>query len=193
MITKTEVREVSIYRRSATVIRAGVAALEAGRNLVYVAGMTNTADSGSFILKFPPAVKAVNMQIVGRDDVDLAEEKESEKIREKITELAYRINTCNYMSELWKTNGNFSARTDVSIAAQEEYMKKLPEELSRLHEELKELTKTQDLLAKELEEVEKEESKPLIMAELITENAMEAGRRNMKCVLRARISLWQSA
>jgi len=41
-------------------------------------------------------------------------------------------------------------------------------------EELKELTKTQDLLAKELEEVEKEESKPLIMAELITENAMEA-------------------
>ena len=174
MITKTEVREVSIYRRSATVIRAGVAALEAGRNLVYIAGMTNTADSGSFILKFPPAVKAVNMQIVGRDDVDLAEEKESEKIREKITEQAYRINTCNYMSELWKTNGNFSARTDVSIAAQEEYMKKLPEELSRLHEDLKELTKTQDLLAKELEEVEKEESKPLIMAELITENAMEA-------------------
>ena len=173
MITKTEVKEVSIYRRSATVIRAGIAKLEAGRNLAYIAGMTNTADAGTFLLKFPPTVKAVNMQLVHIDDVELSEEKESEKIQERIAELAYRVNTCNMMAELRKTNSNFSYRTDISLDAQEEYLKKLPEELDKLHKEVTELTKAQELLNKELEEVKKEEEKPLIMVELITENAEE--------------------
>ena len=173
MITKTEVKEVSIYRRSATVIRAGIAKLEAGRNLAYIAGMTNTADAGTFLLKFPPTVKAVNMQLVHIDDVELGEEKESEKIQERIAELAYRVNTCNMMAELRKTNSNFSYRTDISLDAQEEYLKKLPEELDKLHKEVTELTKAQELLNKELEEVKKEEEKPLIMVELITENAEE--------------------
>ena len=173
MITRTEVKEVSIYRRSATVIRAGIAKLEAGRNLAYIAGMTNTADAGTFLLKFPPTVKAVNMQLVHIDDVELGEEKESEKIQERIAELAYRVNTCNMMAELRKTNSNFSYRTDISLDAQEEYLKKLPEELDKLHKEVTELTKAQELLNKELEEVKKEEEKPLIMVELITENAEE--------------------
>ncbi len=173
MITKTEVKEVSIYRRSATVIRAGIAKLEAGRNLAYIAGMTNTADAGTFLLKFPPTVKAVNMQLVHIDDVEPGEEKESEKIQERIAELAYRVNTCNMMAELRKTNSNFSYRTDISLDAQEEYLKKLPEELDKLHKEVTELTKAQELLNKELEEVKKEEEKPLIMVELITENAEE--------------------
>ena len=173
MITKTEVKEVAIYRRSATVIRAGVAKLEAGRNLVYIAGLTKTADTGSFRLKFPPTVKAVNMQIINPGEVDIGEEKESDKIREKIAELAYQINTCNFLSDLRKTNGNFSVRTDVSIDAQEDYMKALPGELAKIHEEVKQLTKTQDLLAKELEEVEKEEDKPLVMAELIMDETAE--------------------
>ena len=173
MITKTEVKEVSIYRRSATVIRAGIAKLEAGRNLAYIAGMTNTADAGTFLLKFPPTVKAVNMQLVHIDDVELGEEKESEKIQERIAELAYRVNTCNMMAELRKTNSNFSYRTDISLDAQEDYLKKLPEELDKLHKEVTELTKAQELLNKELEEVKKEEEKPLIMVELITENAEE--------------------
>ena len=173
MITKTEVKEVSIYRRSATVIRVGIAKLEAGRNLAYIAGMTNTADAGTFLLKFPPTVKAVNMQLVHIDDVELGEEKESEKIQERIAELAYRVNTGNMMAELRKTNSNFSYRTDISLDAQEEYLKKLPEELDKLHKEVTELTKAQELLNKELEEVKKEEEKPLIMVELITENAEE--------------------
>ena len=173
MITKTEVKEVSIYRRSATVIRAGIAKLEAGRNLAYIAGMTNTTDAGTFLLKFPPTVKAVNMQLVHIDDVEPGEEKESEKIQERIAELAYRVNTCNMMAELRKTNSNFSYRTDISLDAQEEYLKKLPEELDKLHKEVTELTKAQELLNKELEEVKKEEEKPLIMVELITENAEE--------------------
>ncbi|MBR6094893.1 MAG: DUF4139 domain-containing protein [Lachnospiraceae bacterium] len=171
MITKTEVREVSIFRKSATVIRTGSVKLEAGRNLVYIAGMTKTADAGSFRLKFPPTVKAVNMQIVNPQETDLGEEKESEKIRERIAELAYRINTCNYLDELWKTNGNFSVRSNISIEEQEAYIRKLPDELSRNHEEVKELTKAQDMLAKELEVMEKEEEKPLVMAELVSEKA----------------------
>ncbi len=174
MITKTEVKEVSIYRNNAMVIRTGVAKLETGRNLVYIAGMTESAVKGSFRLKFPPTVKAINMQLVNlTDDLDVGEEKESDKIRAKIADLSYRINICNFMEELQKTNANFTVRTEVSLEAQEEYMKKLPGELDKIHEEVKELTKVQDLLAKELKEAEKEEAKPLIMAELVTENAGE--------------------
>ena len=114
------------------------------------------------------------MQLVNlTDDLDVGEEKESDKIRAKIADLSYRINTCNFMEELQKTNANFTVRTEVSLEAQEEYMKKLPGELDKIHEEVKELTKVQDLLAKELKEAEKEEAKPLIMAELVTENAGE--------------------
>ena len=173
MIFKTEVKEVSIYRRSATVIRAGIAKLEAGRNLVYIAGLTKTADAGSFRLKFPPTVKAVNMQLVNPKETDLGEEKESERIREKIAELAYRINTCNYLDEMWKNNGNFTMRSNITIDEQENYIRKLPEELAKNHAEVKELTKAQDMLAKELEEMEKEEEKPLIMAELIADSTEE--------------------
>jgi len=173
MIAKTEVKEVSVYRKSATVIRTGAIKSEPGRNLVYIAGMTKTADAGTFLLKFPPTVRALNMQIVNIDDVDLGEDKESEKIQEKIADLAYRINTCNFMAELRKTNGNFSVRSDVSVEAQEDYMQKLPEELGKIQKELRELNKAQDILSKELEEVKKEEEKPLIMAELICENAEE--------------------
>ena len=173
MIFKTEVKEVSIYRRSATLIRAGVAKLEAGRNLVYIAGLTKTADTGSFRLKFPPTVKAVNMQLVNPKETDLGEEKESERIREKIAELAYRINTCNYLDEMWKNNGNFTMRSNITIDEQENYIRKRPDELAKNHAEVKELTKAQDMLAKELEEMEKEEEKPLIMAELISESSEE--------------------
>ena len=170
MVTKTEVKEVSIYRRSATVIRAGIAKLQAGRNLVYIGGMTKTADAGTFLLKFPPAVKAVNMQIVNIDDVVSEEERESGKIQKQIAELAYRVNTCNMMEELRKTNCNFTLRTDITLEAQDEYLRKLPEELNKIHQEVNELTKEQERLNKELEEVKKEEEKPLIMVELIAEN-----------------------
>ena len=53
MLIKTSVTEVQVYRAGATVMRAGKAQLTAGRNVLYIAGMTQSADSGSFRLKFP--------------------------------------------------------------------------------------------------------------------------------------------
>ena len=173
MIAKTEVKEVGIYRRSATVYRAGVAKLEAGRNMLYVSGMTKTADTGTFLLKFPPNVKAANMQIVSLDDAIPAEEKESERIKKRVADLAYQIDTCNYMAELKKSNANFSYRTNITLSEQQEYMDKLPEQLLALHKEVKELTEMQEVLGKELDEVAKDEAKPLILAEVTVDEACE--------------------
>ena len=45
MLAKTRVTEVQVYRRSATVTRSGEVSLVAGRNIIYVGGMTGSADT----------------------------------------------------------------------------------------------------------------------------------------------------
>ena len=61
MLAKTKVKEVQVYRSSAIVSRIGEAELVAGRNILYVAGMTDSADTGSFKLKFPEKIRAINI------------------------------------------------------------------------------------------------------------------------------------
>ncbi len=165
MLTKTKVTELGIYRRSATVTRAGEVTLTEGRNVLFVSGMTNTANSGSFRLKFPKGVSAANLQIVKAEDVE-GFEKESETIREKIAEADYRIETCKIMSELRKTNGNFTGRSEVSVEEQEKYIDALPEQLLSLHRQIEALQNEKKELEEKLDRALIEESKPLIMAEV---------------------------
>lgn len=87
MIAKSTVNEVQIYRNSASVIRNGELELTEGRNIVYIGGMTVTAKQEDFVLKFPENIKAANIQLVLRDDIDTDEEKESEKIKRQIEEI----------------------------------------------------------------------------------------------------------
>ncbi|MBO4914721.1 MAG: mucoidy inhibitor MuiA family protein [Oscillospiraceae bacterium] len=171
MITKTKVTELGIYRKSATVTREGEAALTAGRSVIYVSGMTGTANSGSFRLKFPEGIKAANLQLVRAADVEDCE-KESEKLGAKIAEADYRIETCNIMSELRKTNGDFTGRAEVSVEAQEKYIDALPEQLLSLHRQIEELQSEKKALLEKQELALAEESKPLIMAEIHSERDM---------------------
>ena len=84
MLAKTRVTEVQVYRGTATVTRCGEVELKAGRNILYVAGMTNSAAADSFKLKFPEKVRAVNIQIVGMDALGDDEEKETDRIAKEI-------------------------------------------------------------------------------------------------------------
>jgi uncharacterized protein (TIGR02231 family) len=169
MIAKSTVKEIQVYRNSASVIRTGEVALKEGRNIIYVGGMTLTSKQEDFVLSFPENVRAANIQIIKIDDIDDFGERESEKIQKKIDEIDYQIETDKLLMELRKTNGDFSKRTDVSVEAQEQYMVALPARLLELHKQIGELEEQREKLVEEQVDAVKEESKPLIMAEIFAE------------------------
>ncbi|MBO4510523.1 MAG: DUF4139 domain-containing protein [Lachnospiraceae bacterium] len=169
MIAKSTVKEVQVYRNSASVIRTGEVELKAGRNIIYVGGMTLTSKQEDFVLSFPENVKATNIQIIKIDDIDDFGERESEKIQKKIDEIDYQIETSKLLIDLRKTNGDFSKRTDVSVEAQEQYMVALPARLLELHKQIGDLEEEREKLVEDQEDAVKEENKPLIMAEIFYE------------------------
>ena len=169
MIAKSTVKEIQVYRNSASVIRTGEVVLKEGRNIIYVGGMTLTSTQEDFVLSFPENVRAANIQIIKIDDIDDFGERESEKIQKKIDEIDYQIETDKLLMELRKTNGDFSKRTDVSVEAQEQYMVALPARLLELHKQIGELEEQREKLVEEQVDSVKEESKPLIMAEIFAE------------------------
>ena len=169
MIAKSTVKEVQVYRNSASVIRTGEVELKAGRNIVYVGGMTLTSKQEDFVLSFPENVKATNIQIIKIDDIDDFGERESEKIQKEIDEIDYQIETSKLLIDLRKTNGDFSKRTDVSVEAQEQYMVALPARLLELHKQIGDLEEEREKLVEDQEDAVKEENKPLIMAEIFSE------------------------
>ena len=167
MVTKTRVTEVQVYRRSATITRCGEVTLSAGRNIIYVAGMTESADTDSFRLKFPENIKAVNIQVVGTENVKEDVVKESDNIRKKMDEIAYQIETAEYMIELRKQNSNFFKRTNISIEEQEKVMAALPEQMLTLHKQVDQMRTNKEKLQEEYDRAVKEEEKPIIMAEIV--------------------------
>lgn len=171
MLTTTKVTEVQVYRSSATVIRSGEMTLTAGKNLVYIVGMTGTADSGSFRLKFPEKIRVINLQIVDQEDVNKVNDtkKASEQLQRQLDELEFRIVTCNTMLELRRKNSDFTGRSNVTTEEQENLLAALPEQLLQLHREIDQLNEKKAELEKKIEEAEKEEDKPVIMAELQAE------------------------
>ena len=172
MIAKTVVSEVQVYRGGATVTRCGEAELKAGRNILFVSGMTKSAKSDSFKLKFPEKIRAVNIQIVGVDALGEGEEKESDKITKQLDELNYKIETCKMMLELRQKNADFSNRANISIEEQEKIMTALPEQMLAHHRELDALTAEQTKLTLDFGKVREDEAKPLIMAELVADEDM---------------------
>ncbi|MBQ6230860.1 MAG: mucoidy inhibitor MuiA family protein [Eubacterium sp.] len=167
MVTKTRVTEVQVYRRSATITRCGEVSLSAGRNIIYVSGMTESADTDSFRLKFPENIKAVNIQIVGTENVKDDVAKESDNIQKKMDEINYQVETTEYMIELRKQNSNFFSRNNISIEEQEKVMAALPEQILALHRKMDELRTEKEKLQEAYDKAVKEEGKPIIMAEVV--------------------------
>ena len=169
MIAKTKVTEVQVYRRSATVTRCGEATLKEGRNTLFVQGMTQSAATDSFKLKFPEKVRAINIQIVNIDALGKDEVKESDRLKKEMDEVSYQTEICQLMMELRKTNSDFSERTNISIEEQEKVMEALPEQLLKLHKEQDLLNDRMAKLTEEQGKALTEEEKPLIMVELQAE------------------------
>ena len=169
MIVKTDVKEVQVYRRSATITRGGEAILKQGRNIIFIAGMTASADQDTFRLKFPEGIRAINIQIVNISAAVDRSELASLAAEKKIMELSDRISTCEMMRELRKANSDFSNRSDVSIEDQENAMAELPGQMLLLHKQIEELKEEKYKIEEEHKKAVAEEEKPLIMAEIEAE------------------------
>ena len=70
MVVKTDVKSVQVYRSCATVTRTGEIGLDEGRNVIYVSGLTSTSKTDGFRLRFPEGIRAINLQVIGIDDID---------------------------------------------------------------------------------------------------------------------------
>jgi len=170
LIIKTKVSEVQIYRSGASVTRKGDAEFKAGKNILYIGGMTETSGKEDFNLLLPESMKVINFSIIGIDDIKSEELKESEKLQKQIEELDYQTNVCNMLIDLKKTNGNFTVRSEVSVEDQENYIQKLPDELLKLHRQITDIAAEKKKLEKKYQEAVAEENKPLVMAEIISES-----------------------
>ena len=171
MVVKSKATEVSVYRNSVSVTRVGSVSLPAGRSTIFIQGMSKTAKSDSFSVKFPAEIHAVNIQVVSYEET--GEELESEKIAKELSELNYNVETYSMLIELRKKNGDFSSRKDISVEDQEKYLESLPEKLFSLHETINKLTAEKEKIGEKLKEAEAEEEKPLIMVELECEKEGE--------------------
>ncbi len=166
MIVKTRVTEVSVFRNSATVIRNGEVELKEGLNTVLISGMTLTSAYDSYKLKFPEHVRANNIQIISGDMHDNEEGRESLLIQKKIDEITYKIETCDMMIDLRKKNGDFSARSNITVEEQEKIMQALPEQILELHKQRDELESEREKLKKKYEKQVAEETNPIIIADI---------------------------
>ena len=171
MVVKSTATEVSVYRNSVSVTRAGSVALPAGRSTIFIQGMSKTAKTDSFSVKFPIEIHAVNIQVVSFEET--GEELESEKIAKELSELNYNVETYSMLIDLRKRNGDFSARKDISVEDQEKYLESLPEKLLGLHDTINKLNTEKEKISEKLKEAEAEEEKPLIMVELECEKEGE--------------------
>ena len=171
MIVSSKATEVSVYRNSVSVTRTGTAALNTGRSTIFIRGMSKTAKSDSFSIKFPAGIQAVNIQVVNYEET--GEDLESEKIAKELSELNYKAETYSMLIDLRTKNGDFSARKDISVEDQEKYLESLPEKLSALHKAINEINEEKEKVSKKLKEAEAEEEKPLIMVELECDKAGE--------------------
>ncbi|MBO6089112.1 MAG: mucoidy inhibitor MuiA family protein [Lachnospiraceae bacterium] len=171
MVLKSKATEVSVYRNSVSFTRVGSVALPAGRSTIFIQGMSKTAKSDSFSVKFPTEIHAVNIQVVSYEET--GEDLESEKIAKELSELNYNVETYSMLIELRKKNGDFSSRKDISVEDQEKYLESLPEKLFALHETINKLNAEKEKIGDKLKEAEAEEEKPLIMVELECEKEGE--------------------
>ena len=106
----TEAVRADIFRNGAEIIRRGRAELEEGTQTVCVFGLTETAIQDTARLLCSGSVSCSEMRITSMAGESSGSEEQTET-EERIAALQKEIEVRELQEELWKTNGDFSART----------------------------------------------------------------------------------
>ena len=146
MVEKTNIVKVDVYRSSAVVTRRGSLTLEAGRNTVYISGLTVSSLSDTVRLRFSGSAKTLDINYISALDVEDSERPETADIEKKIRDIDKELEICEKIQELRETNADFTSRSDVSVEAQERVINELPKQLMSLYERTTELRETRKKL-----------------------------------------------
>ncbi|MCR5331113.1 MAG: mucoidy inhibitor MuiA family protein [Lachnospiraceae bacterium] len=171
MVEKTKIVNADIYRSSAVVKRRGTLTLEAGRNTVFIAGLTVSSLTDTMRLKFVGNVKALDINYISALDVDDDQRPETTDIEKKIENIDKELEICDKIKELREKNADFTSRSDVSVEAQEKVISELPKQLMDLHAKTVELNDTRKKMEEELSRLQAVRNETVIKAELQAETA----------------------
>ena len=166
----TKVTSASIYRSGAEVVRRGTARLEEGVQELRVFGLTGSVSQDTVRLFSSEGVRCSNQRFEYLEDKDKVETR---KLNDQIEALEQQIEIKNTQARLWQSNGDFTARTAQDLDGISLYIEKLPERLSAINSEVKELQKQLEELRDKLDETEEQESRPVFVADITASAAGE--------------------
>ncbi|MBR0137809.1 MAG: mucoidy inhibitor MuiA family protein [Erysipelotrichaceae bacterium] len=170
-MTVSNVKEVSVYRSGAFVLRTGTVTLEAGKQTVRIEKLPASLDTSTVRLSLPQNVSGTNVQV----EVFTKEEKEEflKPITDKIKRAENRLTIKNNQIEMWNANADFSSKESLSIADMSEYIEKLPARIEKIYEEIDELNAEIKQLNKELRDKKIEVGTYLVKVDITAEKAGE--------------------
>ncbi|MBQ2658957.1 MAG: mucoidy inhibitor MuiA family protein [Erysipelotrichaceae bacterium] len=165
---QTQAKSVNVFRNGAEVIRKGTAQLNQGSQLLYVYGLSSTANQQTVRLFSKEGVSCSDLRFEILKEED---REESREITKEITLLQKQIESRQLQIALWQNNGDFSSRTSLGVNEVQDYIEKLPERLEKLNEEILDLEKKIADLEKKLTEVQEKEELPIVIADVYTSEA----------------------
>ncbi len=162
----TTITKASIFRRGAELVRRGSAELEEGAQTVTVRGLTQSANIDTARLFSQEGVFCSDLRFAPQYGED-EEDPRAAELKDRIRELEKEIEVKELQRELWKSNGDFSARNGQPLSEVQEYIEKLPERLGGLNREILRGQKELEELNRKLEKLSEQSSSPVMVAEVV--------------------------
>ena len=164
MNTSTAIREVQIYRSRGTIIREGSVHLEKGANTIVIAGMSTSALTDTVRMKFPSFVKASSYRVIEGNTGE-----KTNDVSKRIRRVESKIEALKTQAQMWKSNAAFTSLKDMTVKEMETYIKAYPWRIEEIENRIQDLMDEKDKLEKELNRTVDEERRPLVRAELYSE------------------------
>ena len=165
----TQLIRAKVYRRGAELIRRGTAELAEGRQTLFIHGLSASSQTDTARILGQEGIVCSDLRFVPQ--FGEAEESETDRIREQIEALQLHIKVKELQTEMWKSNGNFSARTSQPVAEVQEYIEGLPGRLEGINKDILATKKQIKELEKKWSQAQENENLPILAADVTAKSA----------------------
>jgi len=167
----TKVVNAAIYRQGAIITRRGSVNLQEGSQRIHLKGLSPFLDESSLRLALPGELKGgqVQTEYPDKEQVDAA----LKELNDRQALLKEQLENLNRQAILWEKNGDFSAKSALSVAEMTEYLEKLPARLEALRGESRRIAEELKSLETEIQKALEEAHKPFVSAEITAPAAGE--------------------
>ena len=152
-MSKTEIREVSLYRNGCFVKRRGVLALKKGKQTVTFENLPESLDESTVRMSLSAGANGSNVQT---ELLTPAQKEEAlSEVKKKIARLDNSVAIKKSQIDMWNANADFSSKENVSMNDVVNYITSLPAHLEKLYDEIEELNREKKDLEKQMQEIQK--------------------------------------